>query len=88
MIPLSVCPCTNSINYNCYTPNLGSLFPRQTLSIKFIVSWEWINWVATIHLYVVANTLDDDCSIVDSYQLSQTHLNHDCNTYKYHLMNL
>ena len=81
MIPLSVCPCTNSINYNCFTPNLGSLFPGQTLSIKFIVSWEWINWVATT--LVVANTLDDDCSVLDSYQLSQTHLNHDCNTYKY-----
>ena len=85
MIPLSVCPCTDSINYNCYTPNLGSPFPGQTLNIKFIVSEQWIYEPYFGTTLVVANTWDDDCSVVDiySHQLSQTHFNHDCNTYEY-----
>ena len=37
-LPLSVCPCTNFSNYDCFSTNLGSLFPGQTLNIKLIVS--------------------------------------------------
>ena len=34
---------------------------------------------------MVANTQEDDCSITESYQLSQTHLSHGCNNYSYTL---
>ena len=33
----------------------------------------------------MANTIDDDCSIVDGYQLSQIHFNNGCNRYSYTL---
>ena len=81
-LPLSVCPCTNFTDYNCYSPNLGSLFPGQTLDINFIVSKEWVYAPYISTTLIVANTLDDDCRVVDSRQLSQT-CTHDCNTYKY-----
>ena len=82
-IPLSICPCTDSSDFNCYLPNLGSVFPGETLNVKFTVSkqWSYMSYYATT--LVVANTLDDDCSVVDSHQLSQTHLISDCNTYEY-----
>ena len=63
--------------------NLGSLFPGQTLNIKLIVSEQWIYEPYFATALVVTNTLEDDCSVVDSHQLSQTHFNHDCNTYEY-----
>ena len=34
---------------------------------------------------VVHNTGHDDCNVVDTFQLSQTHLNHGCNNYSYTL---
>ena len=82
-IPLSICPCTHSSDFNCYLPNLGSLFPGETLYVKFTVSkqWSYMSYYATT--LVVANTFNDDCSVVDSHQLSQTYLNSDCNTYEY-----
>ena len=83
IIPLSVCPCTNSSNYSCSSPNLGSLFPGQTLKTKLIVFEQWVYEPYFATTLVVANTLDDDCSVVDSHQLSQTHFTHDCNTHEY-----
>ena len=83
IIPLSVCPCTNSRNYSCLSSNLGSLFPGQTLKTKLIVSKQWVYDPSFVTTLLVANTLYDNCSVVDSHQLSQTHFNHDCNTYEY-----
>ena len=83
IIPLSVCPCTNSRNYSCSLSNLGSLFPGQTLKVKLIVSKQWVYEPSFVTTLLVANTLYDDCSVVDSHQLSQTHFNHGCNTYEY-----
>ena len=34
---------------------------------------------------VVYNTEDDDCSVVDTFQLSQARFNHECNSYTYTL---
>ena len=82
LIPLSVCPCFNNGNYNCYEAQVYSVFPGQILHIKLIVSSRWSKLSSTI---VVANTVDDDCSIVDGYQLSQTHFNNGCNRYSYTL---
>ena len=83
IIPLSVCPCTNSRNYSSSSSNLGSLFPGQTLKVKLIVSKQWVYDPSFVSTLLVANTLYDNCSVVDSHQLSQTHFNHDCNTYEY-----
>ena len=82
-IPLSVCPCSTSNNMSCYSPDLGSLFPGQTLQINLVVRKQ--NKIPANHstTLVAANTPDDDCSITDSYQLFQTHLNSGCNNYTY-----
>ena len=69
LIPLSVCPCFNNGSYNCHEAPVYSVFPGQELHIKLIVSPRWSKLSSTI---VVANTIDDDCSMVDGYQLSQT----------------
>ena len=80
LIPLSVCPCLSDYNYNCYMANVYEAFPGQVLNINLIISSRWSELSSTI---IAANTKDDDCSILDSYQLSQTHLNNGCNRYSY-----
>ena len=80
-IPLSVCPCLNNTNYNCSVAYVYTIFPGQVLHINIIVSPWWKNLHSTT--LVAANTKKDDCSIVDGFQLSQTHLNNDCNRYSY-----
>ena len=80
LIPLSVCPCLSNGSYNCYEAHVYSVFPGQVLHMNLIVSTRWTEFSPTI---VAANTIDDDCSIVDGYQLSQTHFNDGCNIYSY-----
>ena len=80
LIPLSVCPCLSNGSYNCYEAHVYSVFPGQVLHMNLIVSPRWSDVFSTI---VAANTIDDDCSIVDGYQLSQTHFNNGCNIYSY-----
>ena len=80
-IPLSVCPCYNSSS-SCYSPNLTSVYPGQTLHVSLIVRKENLKQ-HSITTLVVANIQADDCSITESHQLSQTHLNHGCNNYSY-----
>ena len=80
LIPLSVCQCFNNGSYNCYEAHVYSIFPGQELHMNLIISPRWSKLSSTI---VVANTVDDDCSIVDDYQLSQTHFNNGCNRYSY-----
>ena len=80
LIPLSVCPCFNNGSYNCYEAQVHSVFPGQILHMNLIISPRWSKFSSTI---VVANTVDDDCSIVNDYQLSQTHFNNGCNRYSY-----
>ena len=88
-IPLSVCKCASLNNgtdgdHNCYLPHLGSIFPGQTLKVKLIIQKQW--WYHDLSMPVVAeNTINDDCTIVDVSQLSQTHLNNTCNSYRYTL---
>ena len=80
-LPLSVCPYSHNNSYNCYKANLGSVFPGQTLHIQLIIPHQWSTSSSTI---IAANTKDDNCSIVDSYQLSQSHsISHGCNNYSY-----
>ena len=83
MIPLSVCPCINVTNYDCYSPNLGSIFPGQTITIKLLVKKKWLMHGDSSTTLIVANTPDDECSVVDSYQISQTHFNYGCSDYRY-----
>ena len=81
-VPLSVCPCSHNGRYNCYNVSLGSVFPGQKLHIQLTVLQRWSGEYSSA--ITVANTKDDDCSIVDSYQLSQSHpISHDCNNYSY-----
>ena len=80
LIPLSVCPCLSNNDYDYYVANAYAVFPGQTLHINLIVSPRWSGSSSTI---IAANTQDDDCSILDSYQLSQTISNNGCNRYSY-----
>ena len=81
-IPLSVCPCAKS-NSSCHYPILNSIYPGQTLHVNFMVRKEDVKQQDSYTTLVVANTPADDCSITESYQLSQTHFNHGCNNYSY-----
>ena len=86
LIPLSVCPCINDTNFDCYSPNLSTIFPGQLISIKLLVDKKWLRQDdSSVTIIMVDNTPDDECSVVDSYQLSQTHFNHayGCNYYQY-----
>ena len=83
-IPLSVCPCSDSSS-SCYSPNLNSIYPGQTLHVSLIVRKENLKQQNPATTLVVANRQEDDCSITESYQLSQTHLSHGCNNYSYTL---
>ena len=80
LIPLSICSCLSNSSYNCYEAHVYSVFPGQVLYINLIISPRWSDVFSTV---VAANTIDDDCSIVDGYQLSQTHFNNGCNRYSY-----
>jgi len=84
-IPLSVCPCSTVENVtNCYSSNLGEIFPGQTMNIELTISKQWLqqNRVSTTTL-IAKNSQNDNCQIVDTSQLSQTHFNHGCNKYSY-----
>ena len=80
LVPLSVCPCLSNSSYDCYMANVNKIYPGQVLHINLIISPRWSELSSTI---IAANTKDDDCSILDSYQLSQTHTNNGCNRYSY-----
>ena len=84
VIPLSVCPCLNNSNYNCFMAHVYLIFPGQVLHINLKVSPRWYG-VYNYSTLVAANTIDDDCSIVDGSQLSQTHFNNGCNKYSYNI---
>ena len=94
-IPLSICQCVNpgprsgvkygSNCHDCYSIHLGSIFPGQAIRVKLIVAKLWLYHNLSAITIVVHNTEDDDCSVVDTFQLSQTHLNHECNNYSYTL---
>jgi len=86
-IPLSVCLCSQSENKsNCYLPDLGQMFPGQTLTVRLTVSKLWLQQERLSHTtLVVKNSPSDDCNIVDTSQLSQTNFNHGCNQYSYTL---
>ena len=82
-IPLSVCPCSN-YSSSCYSPNLNSIYPGQTLHVSLIVRKESTKRQSHLITTLVAdNEPTDNCSITESYQLSQTHFNHGCNNYSY-----
>ena len=80
LVPLSICPCLSNSSYNCYMANVYTVYPGQILHINLIISPRWSELSSTI---IAANTKDDDCSILDGYQMSQTHANNGCNRYSY-----
>ena len=93
-IPLSICKCAkpnpqlggeyDSIDHDCYSTHLGEIYPGQTLKVELIIPKQWYHNLSAIKI-VAHNTEEDDCSIVDTFQLSQTHFNHNCNNYSYTL---
>ena len=94
-IPLSICKCAKanyqpgseygSNDHDCYSAHLGKIYPGQTLEVEMITPKQWLYRHSSAIKIVAHNTEEDNCSIVDTFQLSQTHLNHDCNNYSYTL---
>ena len=81
IIPSSVCPCLNNNSYNCSIANVYSILPGRVLHINLKISPQWSDYHSTT--IIAANTIDDECSIVDGSQLSQTYFNNGCNRYSY-----
>ena len=71
---LSVCPCINASNYDNYSADLGSMFPGQTINIRLLVEKKWLLQDNPSTTIMVANTPNDNCSVMDSHQLSQTYV--------------
>ena len=92
-IPLSICKCVHpdplsgaQYSDDCYSSDLGSIFPGQTLKAVLVVKKQLPQYLNISAINVaVHNTEDDDCNVVDTFQLSQTHLNYECNNYSYTL---
>ena len=94
-IPMSICKCTRpslctdstTIDHDCYSSHLGSIFPGQTIQVQLIVKKRWLRRnLSTVNIIVhITKGNYHDCSIVDTFQLSQTHFNHECNNYSYTL---
>ena len=86
-IPSSVCLCSSMDNTgNCFTTTVGETFPGQPLSVNLIVPKYWLQQERLHYTtLVVKNSPNDECSIVDASQLSQTHFNYGCNQYSYTL---
>ena len=70
-----------------FTPKVflseNSIYPGQTLHVSLIVRKENLKQQNSTTTLVATNTPEDDCSITESYQLSQTHFSHGCNNYSY-----
>ena len=92
IIPLSVCKCensssgNNSVNYNCSSPYLGSIFPGKTLTVQLIVQ-EGSHRDDSVTIVAENSSDQDDCKILHASELSQTHFNNtnSCNIYSYTL---
>ena len=85
-VPLSICQCKNSSS-DCYSPYLGNIFPGETLTVQLIAQEQWISYRNSSNPIIVENSDQDDCSIVHTSELSQTHFNgiNYCNKYNYTL---
>ena len=84
-IPLSVCKCSNNIS-NCFVGNLGEIFPGQILRVELTVPEFWLRQEGhNSTTLIVKNSQNDECAVVDTSQLSQTHIKHGCNQYNYTL---
>ena len=87
-IPLSMCICSDVKSVECYSAYLGSIFPGETLTVQLSVQEQWISHRYSSRAIKVENLSDqDDCSIVHTSELSQTHFNslNNCNNYSYTL---
>ena len=90
-VPLSICKCENSSpvakSVDCYSPYLGSIFPGETLIVQLSLQEQWISHINSSRTIIVKNSDQDDCSIVHTSELSQTHFNslNNCNNYSYTL---
>ena len=84
-MPLSVCRCFSNTK-NCSIPNLGKIFPGQTLRVELTVpQFSLYQESHNSSTLIVKNSQSDECTVVDISQLSQTHLSRGCNQYSYTL---
>ena len=82
-IPMSIYPCNHNEEFTCNMPNLGNMFPGQTLNVGLLVSNMSIQKIRLPVTLIVKNV--SKCDIMHTSQLSQTHLSSGCNVYSYTL---
>ena len=84
-IPSGLCPCSSKDEYNCSKHEIGSIFSGQTLTVKLIMpetgNAKAENRYTTMMAKQYNSTLG--CHIINAYEISQTHLSHECNEYNY-----
>ena len=83
IIPMSICRCNDNERSTCKIPNLGNVFPGQTVSIGLHVSNLHARKIRSPITLVVINV--SECNIVHTSQLAQAHLTSGCNVYSYTL---
>ena len=83
IIPMSICQCNDNERPTCKIPNLGNVFPGQTVSIGLRVSNLHTRKIRSPITLVVINV--SECNIVHTSQLAQAHLTSGCNVYSYTL---
>ena len=82
----SVCPCLSTDDYNCSKHEIGAVFPGQTLTIKLItpvVDGMKDESTYTTMVAKIYNSSELGCKIVNTYEIFQTSVNHECNVYNY-----
>ena len=65
-IPMSIFPCKDNTSHDYKSPNLGIIFPGQTLSVKLIaLKWDmWLKQNKPPPTFVVRNTRIEEVNVV------------------------
>ena len=84
IIPSSICQCVNLTEYSCTSHELGTIYPGQTISTKFIVPRLISMPQNSITLRVMNKQLPSyGCRVTKVNEISQTYIKPTCNEYNY-----
>ena len=82
-IPSSVCPCSSKDDYNCSQHEIGSIILGQTLIVMLFIPEISNTKETTTMIAKTYNSSKLGCEIMHARQITQSHLTHECNKYKY-----
>ena len=80
-----MCPCSSKGEYDCSKHEIGSTFSGQTLTVKLIMPETGNAKSESRYTTMMAKQYNSTlgCHIINAYEISQTHLSHECNEYNY-----